>query len=330
MTSLTSHLAEALPSAEAGIAVGIIENGNESVSFVGNPTFSEGTLFEFGSITKVFTAIVLAQLADEGVLRVDESINPYLPQDVQDPKWETVTFEKLATHSAGLPISPPNMGLFYGLLSGFFSSENPYANFDRGLLHEAVEMVELEPVGEFNEYSNFGFGLLGTLLADITGSTYGELIETRIFAPLDMRGATTVGWSSDDRATPLTADGTETSAWDSDALAGAGAVRGSLDDAMKFLNASMTACDETTPLALANCRAQQATNIKTYQDAFHGLGWIRWQSEAGDILWHNGGTGGFSSFLGFNVEKDIGIVLLTNVADADVTGIGLEFLASLE
>ena len=101
--------------------------------------------------------------------------------------------------------------------------------FDEKMLYEAVEMVELEPAGEFNEYSNFGFGLLGTLLADITGSTYGELIETRIFAPLDMRGATTVGWSSDNRATPLTADGVETSAWDSDALAGAGAVRGSLE-----------------------------------------------------------------------------------------------------
>ena len=109
MTSLTSQLAEALPNAEAGVAVGLIENGNETVSFVGNPSFSEGTLFEFGSITKVFTAIVLAQLADEGVLRTSDSINPYLPEDVQDPKWETVTFEKLATHSAGLPRLPPNM-----------------------------------------------------------------------------------------------------------------------------------------------------------------------------------------------------------------------------
>ena len=220
---------------------------------------------------------------------------------------------------------PPNLGLIYNLRY----RGNP-ASYDDKMLYEAIEMVELEPVGEFNEYSNFGFGLLGTLLADITGSTYSGLIETRIFAPLDMRGATTVGWSSDNRATPLTADGVETSAWDFDALAGAGAVRGSLDDAMKFLKASMAACNETAPLALANCRAQQATEVRAAQYALQGLGWIRSQSEAGDILWHNGGTGGFSSFLGFNVEKDIGIVLLTNVADADVTDVGLEFLASLE
>ena len=326
MTSLTSQLAETLPNAEAGVAVGLIENGNETVSFVGNPSFSEETLFEFGSITKVFTAIALAQLADEGVLRMSDSINPYLPKDVQDLKWETVTFEKLATHSAGLPRLPPNMNVLYILLH----RKNPYVNFDKKMLYDAVEMVELEPVGEFNEYSNFGFGLLGTLLADITGLAYGELVESRIFAPLDMRGATTVGWSSDNKATPLTADGTETSVWDWDALAGVGAARGSLDDAMKFLKASMAACDETTPLALANCRAQQATEVRAAQYALQGLGWIRLQSEAGDIVWHNGGTGGFRSFLGFNVEKSVGIVLLTNVADADVTNLGLEFLASLE
>ena len=324
--TLTSQLTETLPSAEAGVAVGIIENGDQTVSFVGNPSFSEETLFEFGSITKVFTAIVLAQLADEGVLRVDESINPYLPQDVQDPKWEAVTFERLATHSAGLPRLPPNMGLLYNLLAG----ENFYVNFDKRMLYEAVDMVELEPIGAFNEYSNFGFGLLGTLLADTTGSTYSDLIESRIFTPLDMRGATTVGWSSDDRATPLTADGAETSAWDFNALAGAGAARGSLDDAMKFLKASMAACGATTPLALANCQAQQATEVRAYEYALQGLGWIRSQSGAGEILWHDGGTGGFSSFLGFNVEKNVGIVLLTNVADADVTNVGLEFLASLE
>ena len=326
LDAVTSRLSDLLPNDEAGVAVGLLEGDNETVTFVGNPAFDEETLFEFGSITKVFTAVVLAQLVQEGVVQLDESINPYLPAEVQDSKWETVTFEGLATHSAGLPRLPPDMNRVYLLRN----HENPYATYDEAKLYNAATEVELEPVSEFNEYSNFGFGLLGTLLAEVTGTPYAELVETQVLTPLEMNSATVTGWSSEDRATPLTADGSEASAWDFDALAGAGAVRGSLEDAMKFLEASMTACAEETPLAKANCQAQQPTDVKAAEFAFQGLGWFRSQSPAGDILWHSGGTGGFSSFLGFNVEKGVGVVLLANVAETDMWMIGLEFLAGLE
>ena len=323
---LTAQLSDLLPNAEAGVAVGLVEDGGETVTFVGNPAFSEETLFEFGSITKVFTAVVLAQLAQEGVVGLDESINPYLPTEVQDAKWETVTFGQLATHSAGLLPLPPNMD------DAYFEQnlENPYANYDEAMLFEAVAEVELEPAGEFNEYSNFGFGLLGTLLADVTGSSYADLVGARVLTSLNMNSATVTGWHSENRASPLTASGEETSAWDFDAMAGAGALRGSINDAMTFLQASMTACAEDTPLATANCQAQQPTDVSAGQNMAQGLGWIRLQSDAGEIVWHNGGTGGFSSFLGFNVEKNVGLVLLANVGEADVTTVGLEFLATLE
>ena len=325
---LNAQLSDLLPNDEAGVAVGLIEEGDETVSFVGNPDFTEETLFEYGSITKVFTAVLLTQLTQEGVVQLDESINAHLPADVQDGKWDTVTFQQLATHSAGLPPLPPNMD------EAYFEQnlENPYANYDRAMLYEAVAEVELEPAGEFNTYSNFGFGLLGTLLAEAAGTPYADLVEARAFTPLEMDSATVNGWSSENRAPPLSADGSEVSAWDFDAMAGAGAVRGSLGDALKFLQASITACAEETPLAVANCQAQQATEVKTSENEFQGLGWARLQSEAGDIVWHNGGTGGFSTFLGFNVEKEVGIVLLANFADDDlnVTLTGLEFLATLE
>ena len=295
------------------------------MTFVGNPDFTEETLFEFGSITKVFTAIVLTQLAQEGTVQLDESINPYLPARVQAPKWETVTFEQLATHSAGLPTLPPDMGLLYMLRHG----DNPYADYDEGRLYEAVAEVELEPSGDYT-YSNFGFGLLGTLLSKTTGTPYAELVEARVLSPLEMTDATVAGWHSGDRAPPLSAQGEPVSAWDFRALAGAGAVRGSLGDALKFLQASMTACDEDTPLATANCQAQQATEVRAAEYMLKSLGWNRSESLVGDIVWHNGQTGGFSSFLGFNVEKQVGIVLLANVGEANVTTVGLEFLAGLE
>ena len=128
---------------------------------------------------KCLRAIALAQLADEGVVQLDESINSYLLEEVQDPKWEGVTFEQLATHSAGLPLSPPNMTFLFNLRYG----NDAYAKYGEAMLYEAMKKVELQTAGEFNEYSNFSFGLLGTLLADITGSSYADLINTRIFTP---------------------------------------------------------------------------------------------------------------------------------------------------
>ena len=322
---LTAQLSNLLPNDEAGVAVGLIEGGNETMTFVGDPDFTGETLFEFGSITKVFTAIVLAQLAQEGAVELDESINPYLPARVQAPRWETVTFEQLATHSAGLPTLPPDMGLLYMLRHG----DNPYADYDEGRLYEAVAEVELEP-SDYT-YSNFGFGLLGTLLSKTTGTPYAELVEAQVLSPLEMTGATVAGWRSGNRASPLSAQGEPVSAWDFRALAGAGAVRGSLADALKFLQASMTACEAETPLAVANCQAQQATGVSTGPNAPQGLGWIRYRSDAGEIVWHNGGTGGFASFLGFNTDKGVGIVLLANFAKMEeVTTAGIEFLATLE
>ena len=206
--------------------------------------------------------------------------------------------------------------------------ENPYAEYDETMLFEAVNGVMLEPLDDFNSYSNFGFGLLGTLLSRATGTPYKSLVETRLFAPLEMTGATMTGWGSEDVAPPLTLEGDEAGYWDFDALAGAGASRGSVADAMKFLKASMGACKAPGVLAKASCLAQQGTEVSAYEDAAQGLGWIRPMTPAGEVVWHNGGTGGYSSFLGFNVKTGEGLVLLANVADLEeVTNLGIDFLA---
>lgn len=179
-----------------------------------------------------------------------------------------------------------------------------------------------------NVYSNAGFGLLGSLLARAADETYAELIEARIFVPLAMASATVGDWSSEQRAVPLLRDGREAAYWNFDALAGAGAARGSIGDALHFLKASVAACQLSTVLARDNCRAQQGTGVKIDVQHEQGLGWIRRESTAGDIVWHNGGTGGFSSFLGFNTQTGKGLVVLANVADlAEVTNLSLNFLS---
>lgn len=321
-----AELKALLPSnPEAGVAIGHFTPDTEAVTFVGNPKFSRETLFEYGSVTKVFTAVVLTELAQEGVVELNGSVNWLLPRNVRGEKWRDVTLFDLATHSAGLPIMPDNsyiQALLY---------RDPYARFDDTLLYEAVKQVRLEPVGALNSYSNFGFGLLGELLAQATGTPYKTLVETRIFQPLGMATATMAGWGPGRAAPPLSRAGFRNFYWNFGALAGAGAARGSVTDALRFLQASAEACRSSGTLAEANCRAQQATDVRVARYAAQGLGWIRSRSTAGDVVWHNGGTGGFSSFLGFNARTGEGLVVLANVSEFDeVTSLGLEFLSAPE
>ncbi len=322
---LQADIEVALPNDRAGVAIGYLTPDTETFSFVGNPSFAKTTLFEYGSVTKVFTAILLAELAGEGKVELTDNLNTYLPEDVRDEKWQNVTLQDLATHTAGLPRLPPNMNFFYNLRH----AENPYAEYDETMLFRAVDSVKLEPLGEFGSYSNFSFGLLGALLAQATGTPYKTMVETRLFAPLEMTGATMTGWYSEDVAPPLSKEGDEVGYWDADALAGMGAARGSVADAVKFLRASMRACTASGALAKANCRAQQATKVRAYECAAQGLGWIRLEGSAGDIVWHNGATGGYTSFLGFNVRTGEGLVVLANVSSlGEVTSLGLESLTA--
>ena len=318
-----TELGALVPSLEAGIAVGYLDGGEESSYFLGRPEFSDTTLFEYGSLTKVLTAVVLTELAAEGTVSLTESINSYLPETSRAAKWDDVTLQSLATHTSGLPTLPPSMDEAFIQREG----DNPYASFTEDDLYAALAEVTPNPDQE-PLYSNFGYGLLGTLLARAAGTPYEELVQTRILEPLEMSSTTLSSWSSNNVALPQTVQGTEATAWDFDVLAPAGAARGDLRDALRFLAASQAACTEATPLAEANCSAQAATDVQVAQFAQQGLGWIRSEGAAGEIVWHNGGTGGYSSFLGFNVETGKGLVLLANVGGItnDLTAKALEFL----
>ena len=160
---LLDEAAGMLPAPGAGIALAVIDGDETGIGFAGNPTFAEDTLFEFGSITKVMTANILAQLADEGVVALDDSVNAYLPAELQGVQWEPVTLANLATHSAGLPRLPSNLNPFSMVLSG--SLDDPYAAYDLAKLDDGLSDVEVGAVGGAAEYSNLGGGWLGTILS---------------------------------------------------------------------------------------------------------------------------------------------------------------------
>ena len=326
--SLLEALAKQLPSNEAGIAVGYVEGENTTIAFIGNPTFTEETLFEYASITKVLTANILMQLVNEGSLRLDDNLNEFLPADIQDQQWEAITLRHLATHTAGIPDLPPSLSTVRLADLGI----DPFANYDEAKLNHDIRETKVGSIGKW-KYSNYGYALLGLVLHQQTNLDYADLVEQRIFEPLGMKDATMEGWSSDNIAPPLNPSGGSSNYWNYDAFASAGALRGNILDGVAFLKASMSACQVNSIIARSNCQTQQSTDIRIYNHSQMGLGWNRTPKNDELVIWKNGISGGYSVFVGFNPKKDAGIVLLSNVKLFQpffVDSLAVQFLLSLQ
>ncbi len=267
INALLEHLANRLPPNKAGIAIGYIEGENTTIAFIGNSTFTDKTLFEYGSITKVLTTNILMQLVDEGSLQLDDSLNKFLPENIQAPQWETVTLRDLATHTAGIPNSPPSLSSVQLAKRGI----DPFANYDDARLYQDIQATKVKSVGKW-EYSNYGYALLGLVLSQQTSIDYAELVKQRILDPLEMEDATIDSWSSDNIAPPLNSSGSSSNYWNFKSFASAGALRDNILDGVSFLKASMSACQSNDIIARSNCQTQQSTNIQTYEHSEMGLG----------------------------------------------------------
>jgi serine-type D-Ala-D-Ala carboxypeptidase/endopeptidase len=311
-----------------GLAVGVWWQG-ESWTFVRGRIFADrserptaGTIFEVGSITKVFTATVLADMVEEGLAAPDDPVQRYLPDGVELPvHGRPITLADLATQTSGLPRLPK--GLIWRSLR---QRDNPYAGFTDAELERAVTRASPRRApGEKLRYSNLGYGLLGHALALRTGQSYEQLVRSRICDPL---GLADTRISIPTEATPRFADGHNRRGrpvphWDLQALAGAGALRATVADLLRFLELQLR------PPATRLGRAALATHeARTRRGRLsQGLGWVGLPLRGGScqVLWHNGGTGGFRSFLGFVKEGETGVVVLSNCARS-VDAIGFRIL----
>ncbi|NOK58463.1 MAG: CubicO group peptidase, beta-lactamase class C family [Chloroflexi bacterium AL-W] len=293
------------------IAVGIIHNGQTSVSGYatphGEPIPSGHSLFEIGSITKVFTAVLLADLIFADQARLDESAHDVFPEPNNIPK--EVTLQHLATHTSGLPRLPSN--LFWSMLRNV---DNPYSNYTQKHLNTYLRRYrhKHKHIGTY-QYSNLGAGILGTMLAHQLDISYEEAIRTRISDRLGLDDTRiTLSPEQTERLIPgYTAEGKPTPNWDMPTLAGAGALRSSADDMLCFLVANL---DDTNDLMvmLQFCHAGRAHINQT--DNQIGLGWhIKTLLEQQHtVLWHNGGTGGYRSYVGLIKQRETGVVILSN------------------
>jgi CubicO group peptidase (beta-lactamase class C family) len=302
----------------AGIAVGLIDaGGTRRILAVG---VDSGGVFEIGSITKVFTTSLLSDMVDRGQVRLDDPVSRYLPRTVKVPArgQREITLLDLAAQVSGLPRMPSNFTPR--------DSTNPYADYSVPQMYTFLSGYELtrDPGAEY-EYSNLGMGLLGHALALKARSSYEELVRRRILTPLGMRETAITltptmrarlapGHSSEGRAVPN---------WDLPTLAGAGALRSTVNDMLTFLAANLDS--SATPLSRTLWKTHAERHATNNPNSRVALGWHILVRPVGNIVWHNGGTGGYRTFAGFDPVRRLGVVVLSNLNDG-VDDIGFHVL----
>jgi CubicO group peptidase (beta-lactamase class C family) len=307
---------------------------------------TEDTVFEVGSITKVFTALLALDAAERGELVLDDPVNDYLPGEAKlgpGPDGEAVTIRQLMQHRAGLPPLPANIAA-----SGA-TMEQPYAKYGNDALWDATagftlldnEDAEAGAEGEASApaklpltyaYSNFGYALLGQAVARAAGGSYEQLVSERILGPLGMTGSAfdLPRELADRRAVPHRLDREQTEMWAFDAFAPAGGLRSSAEDMLTFAQAMLNPRDAATEAGVTPIEAALRASLVGATERIAGspndligLGWhVRRLPQLGSTLyWHNGQTGGSRSFIGGMPDRDAAIVVLTNYPDAAVDGL---------
>jgi serine-type D-Ala-D-Ala carboxypeptidase/endopeptidase len=293
-----------------GIVIGLIEaDGTRRVVSVGHtgPIHDAHTLFEIGSVTKAFTGILLAEMVERGVVRFDTPVAALLPPGTPVPEraGRQITLLDLATQSSGLPRLPDNLRPA--------TMANPYADYSVAQLYEFLAGYELpRDIGALYEYSNLGMGLLGLALGLRADASYEALVRARILEPLGMEStAIVLDAEARQRLAPgHNALGQVVPNWDLPTLAGAGALRSSVDDMLAFVAANLDPPD--SPLGRAMRASHEARVATANPNLRVGLAWHLLTVNGHTFIWHNGGTGGYRSFIGFDPVRNVGVVVLSN------------------
>jgi serine-type D-Ala-D-Ala carboxypeptidase/endopeptidase len=332
----------------AAIAIGFVNpNGTQfyghgKLSNTSNATVDQNTIFAIGSNTKVFTTILLADMVNKGLIKLDDPIEKYIPSNVTVPQYKghKITIEDLATHTSGLPEWPANYCPAFNppkgqqpindTIQNRISEINCTKNYTLDQLYKGLSNTTLsrEPGSKF-EYSTFGSALLGHILTLKSNmSSFDELLKHNI---LDVLGMNDTSISPSDSQKSRLAighfNGQELPSWNLTVFAPGGAIHSTVGDMLKFLSANMglikTKLDNamqeshlirhSTGFVLPNnLKASSNTNnIGVYV----GLGWLITTNYGHEIVWHNGATvSGYNAYMAFNPTTERGIVILCSVA----------------
>lgn len=310
----------------AGIVVGFVSRGDARRVIAYGPNagvqpFDGNTVFEIGSITKTFTASILADMVRTHEVALDDAVSGLLPAGTVVPErnGRKITLLDLATQSSGLPSLPDNFKPN--------DNENPYADYTIQQLYTFLGAYQLlRDIGSKYEYSNMGVGLLGQALANRARMDYEALVTARVLTPLRMHDTRiTLTPSMQSRLAPgHKENGSTAKNWDLPVFAGAGALRSTVHDMLTYVRAH---ADSTSlPLGATFARTHGERRPGPVPQMTVGLAWHRLKTPAGrTLVWHNGGTGGYRSFAGFDEATGQGVVVLTNTAQS-VDDIGFHLL----
>jgi CubicO group peptidase (beta-lactamase class C family) len=311
----------------AGIVIGLVDpDGRQRVIASGDPgpgqpPLDGNSVFEIGSISKVFTATALAALVQDGTVKLDDPAQRYLPPTVRVParNGKTITLGTLSEQSSGLPRLPSNLRPT--------DPANPYADYSVQQMYDFLSSYELprDPGAEF-EYSNLGVGFLGHLLALATNQSYEELERRSVWEPLFMTNTaiTMSPWMKAHLALGHDAQGAVVANWDLPTLAGAGAIRSTTNDMLKFADANLH--PERGALHRAMAFAQKPRASAGAPGMRIGLNWISRDVGGDTVVWHNGGTGGYRTFIGLLPSRRMAVVVMTNSGGAGADDIGMHLL----
>ena len=351
-----------------GIVAGLVDDKGARIVSYGKPnqesdqTVDGDTVFEIGSVTKAFTAILLADMAGRSEVKLNDPISKYLPTRVKTPVrgGKEITLLHLSTHTSGLPRMPENFASK--------DDQNPYADYSVEQMYAFLSGYTLpRDIGATYEYSNYGAGLLGHILALRAGMDYETLVRTRIAQPLKM-DSTSIKLTPSMQARLATGHTNvrrPAANWDIPALAGSGALRSTANDMLKFVAANLVVRPNSNeglkgvkqpatglihtfqlssvgPLGLSQSPQSPLSPLSELSAAMQmthqpqhgagapemeiGLGWHILKKFGAEIVWHNGGTGGYHAFAGFE-KKHKGVVVLSN-SIGDIDDIGRHLIES--
>jgi len=292
------------------LAIGWLDGGRESFSGVvvhgDSLRFKDNrdSIFEIGSITKVFTSTILASLVLEGTLDLQDPIWKYL--EVAPPDTPSIDLLMLSQHRSGLPRMPSNF-----LLAALKDMEDPNRHYDEEMLYDYLSgLKELSgQPGEQYAYSNLGAGMLGWIMAGVKGVPYSELVNRYVFSKYGMRRSQgDCGEDQPDLVRGRKPDGSVAKNWDFDVLAGAGSICSTTEDLLRFIRAHLDDLDPALPMT-------RNTMFEVSEKLDIGMGWhILKRPDGRRWYWHNGGTGGYTSSMALDPVRKTGIVILSNVS----------------
>jgi D-alanyl-D-alanine-carboxypeptidase/D-alanyl-D-alanine-endopeptidase len=311
------------------IIVGIIDADGRIIVSEGilsdeNPAQPDSnTLYEIGSITKPFTSLLLADMSLKHQLNLNDPVSKFLPEGMKAPtrNGKEISLLTLSTHRSGMPRFPYNVDPQ--------NLDNPYADYTVNQLYEYVSGFEPDvDIDTKWRYSNVGYGLLGNILSTVAQKDFEILVKQNICEPLHM-SSTVISLTADlksNTALGHTESGRPASFTDLGAIEGAGGLRSNVNDLLTFAAANLGLIQTDLYPAMELCHLPQIRKdgIDSY---YTTMGWTFWDENGRQVVFKDGGTAGYRTFLGIDKKHKFGVVVLSNAGNS-VTDIGLHILDS--